>query len=288
MTGFGRAEVKENGFMVCTEVRSLNHRFLDIEIRLPRNLQACEMDLREIINRNMMRGRVSVAVTVSGSTGAAENLSIDKQLAGTYLRLLEDLRQELKLDNSIELAQLLSLPDIVVFESNGRPDPALLDAVKRCLQGAVDDLKTMRIREGEEICKDIVERINAIDSRISDIQARAQESSAENFAKLQSRIAELTSGSNLDEARLTTEVALLADKADVTEECIRFKSHNTLFVELLEKASSEGRKLNFLLQEMNREANTIGSKANDAQIAHWVVQVKEEVEKLREQIQNIE
>jgi uncharacterized protein (TIGR00255 family) len=215
-------------------------------------------------------------------------LAIDKSLAAKYVKQLRDLSKELGLDDSIKLEQLLNLPDIFTVDNSEVVERNILEPLKKTLEMAIADLKTMRLREGEEIKKDLQARIDGMNMIIKNIESHSKKHSKEVLKKLKERIRVLIKSKALDEGRLETEVALLADKVDVTEECIRFKSHNALFLELMENGQSEGRKLNFLLQEMHREANTIGAKASDAQIAHWVVDIKEEVEKLREQVQNIE
>ncbi|NIR48696.1 YicC family protein [candidate division KSB1 bacterium] len=288
MTGFGRGEFQQNGLEVLVEIRSLNHRFLDVEIRAPKNVSAFEQEIKELIRSRILRGRISATITLKGEQEPTDGLAIDKPLASTYLRLLQELKDELGVEGSIRLEQLLTFPDIITFENSSQTKENIWEPVKKTLELALDDLKEMRLREGLEIRNDLVERIEAIDGFIREIEKISKTKAATMFEKLKERVEGLTKSEQLDDGRLEMEVALLADKVDVTEECIRFKSHNTLFLELLENGTSEGRKLNFLLQEMHREANTIGAKANDAQIAHSVVQVKEEVEKLREQIQNIE
>lgn len=288
MTGFGRAEKKEDGSAVSVEMRSLNHRYLDVEIRMPRNLQVLEPTIRELIGNGVSRGRVTATITVKGGRSTTSNLTADKQLATSYLELLQDLKREFNLNGVIELRDLLALPDIVSFDVSDTPDGALLECVKKAVQDAIDDMKKMRLREGEEIRKDLENRISHVNNLVRKIQEHSKANALEYFQKLKERVQIMIEAEALNEGRLETEVALLAEKMDVTEECIRFQSHNTLFLELLEKPESEGRKLNFLLQEMHREANTIGAKGNDSQLAHWVVEIKEEVEKLREQIQNIE
>ncbi|MFQ5650356.1 MAG: YicC/YloC family endoribonuclease [bacterium] len=288
MTGFGRGEARHNGFVVLVEIRSLNHRFLDIEVRLPKSLNSCEVEIKELIGSQLSRGRVNATITVKGEQAPAASLTLDKPLATIYMKLLQELRQEFDLDGPIELQQLLSFPDIIAAGNSNELDEDVMGLVKSVVQTAITDLKEMRLREGQEIEKDLHDRIQGIQRLLKHIEARTKETSKAVFQKLRERVEALTDLEVLDEGRLELEVAVLAEKADVTEECIRFKSHATLFLELLEKTSSEGRKLNFLLQEMHREANTIGAKANDAQIAHWVVEIKEEVEKLREQVQNIE
>ncbi|MFQ5638115.1 MAG: YicC/YloC family endoribonuclease [bacterium] len=289
MTGFGRGEYKENGFEVLVEIRSLNHRFLDVEIRSPKAVLGFEQEIRELLRSHLSRGRVSATIIIKGRVDEQTNgLVIDKPLAATYMKLLEELKNEVGIDGPIHLEQLLNFPDIITFETSKQADQDIWVPLKTTLELALADLKEMRLREGLELKKDLISRIAAINTIIQKIESCSKDMSSEIFKKLKERVESLVDTGGVDEGRLETEIALLAEKIDVTEECIRFKSHNTLFLELLENGTSEGRKLNFLLQEMHREANTIGAKANDAQIAHLVVEIKEEVEKLREQIQNIE
>ena len=288
MTGFGRGELKENGYLIVVELRSLNHRFLEIDIRIPKSLSDYEIPVKELISANVSRGRINAFINIKGDNLPAPALTIDKALATTYVELCKQLKDQLKLEGDIKLEQLLNLPDIVTFENSNQLDKKLWRPVKKTVKLAIQDLKEMRSREGLEISKDLQLRINFIQKLIKKIESYTKKNSKVLFNKLREKIQAIADPELINEGRLETEIALLAEKADVTEECIRFKSHNTLFKELLENGEPEGRKLNFLLQEMHREANTIGAKANDAQIAHWVVDIKDEVEKLREQIQNIE
>ncbi|MFQ5752608.1 MAG: YicC/YloC family endoribonuclease [bacterium] len=288
MTGFGRSEYKENGLDILVEIRSLNHRFLDVEIRAPKNVLAFEQEIKELIRSQLSRGRVNATINIKGEQELSVGLAIDKPLATTYIQLLKELQEELRLEGPIKLDQLLQFPDIITFENSKRLEEDIWEPLKKTLNSALSDLKQMRLKEGLEIKKDLVSRVDVIETIIKKIENKSKNQSREEFNKLKARLQEISKSEVIDEGRLEMEVALLADKIDVTEECIRFKSHNTLFLELLENGESEGRKLNFLLQEMHREANTIGAKSNDAQISHWVVEIKEEVEKLREQIQNIE
>ncbi len=288
MTGFGRGESKENGLDILVEIRSLNHRFLDVEIRAPKNIMVFEQEIKELIRSHLSRGRVNATIIIKDEKEPTAGLVIDKPLAMTYSKLLSELKKELELDGPINLEQLLNFPDIITFENSKQLDEDIWKPIKRTLELAITDLKDMRLKEGFEIKKDLIDRVNAINVSIEKIETASKNKSKEDFVKLQDRIQGITKSEAIDAGRLEMEVALLVDKLDVTEECIRFKSHNTLFFDLLENGVSEGRKLNFLLQEMHREANTIGAKSNHAQISHWVVEIKEEVEKLREQIQNIE
>lgn len=288
MTGFGRGESKHNGMVVSAEIRSLNHRFLDVELHLPKSLWAFERELKGIISSGLSRGKVNATIMIKGEEIASVGLTIDKKLATTYIKLLNELKDDLKIDDSIKLEQLLNFPDIITVDTSKELDETVLAAVKTAIELAIVDLKDMRLKEGLEINNDLETRVAAIEDKIVTIESSSKEKSKEEFEKLKKRVEELASAEIINEGRLEMEIALIAEKVDTTEECIRFKSHNKLFLELLKNGKSEGRKLNFLVQEMHREANTIGSKANDASIAHLVVGIKEEVEKLREQIQNIE
>jgi uncharacterized protein (TIGR00255 family) len=288
MTGFGRAEIAENGISVCVEIRSVNHRYLDLDIRAPKNLFSFEGKIREILSTHLSRGRVTVSISVKGEAAGESSFSVDRRLAKDYWAALTQLQEELGLAEKLTVEHLLTFPDIVSSGSGGEVTEEVLRLVERMLTEAIEDLSDLRRKEGDQIKNDLVYRIGLIENLLGQIERRAPERTSEVRDKLIAKVATLAEGVTVDEGRLEMEIAFLAEKMDVTEECIRFKSHNALFLELLEKERSEGRKLNFLLQEMHREANTIGAKASDAGIAHAVVEIKEEVEKLREQIQNIE
>lgn len=288
MTGFGRSELKQNGLEIHVEIRSLNHRFLEVEIRAPKPVLVFEQEIKDLIRCHLSRGRVNITITMRGEEEPTAGLTVDKALAATYTRLLNELRDELGLEGPIKLEQLLSFPDIISYEATKPSESNIWEPLKQAIEIALDDLKAMRLKEGEEISRDLQNRIAGLDAIIKNIESHSKSKSKEFFERLKERISVLMKIEGLDSGRLEMEAALLADKMDVTEECIRFKSHNALFLDYLKNGKSEGRKLNFLLQEMHREANTIGAKANDAEIAHWVVEIKEEVEKLREQVQNIE
>lgn len=288
MTGFGRSELKENGLEVQVEARSLNHRFLEVEIRGPKAALGFEQEIKDLIRSHLSRGRISITLALKGEKEPTTGLTIDKTLAETYIRLLRDLQKELGLKGAIKLEQLLSFPDIITYEAAKPSESDIWEPIRQAIEIALEDLKAMRLKEGEEIKKDLHSRIDEMDGIIKNIETQSEERSQEYLGRLKERVVSLANLQNVDEGRLELEIALLAEKVDVTEECTRFKSHNALFRDYLENGKSEGRKLNFLLQEMHREANTIGAKANDANIAHLVVEMKDEVEKLREQVQNIE
>jgi uncharacterized protein (TIGR00255 family) len=288
MTGYGRGEVHEDGLEVVVEIRTLNHRFLDISLRVPKSLQVYEQDLKEMIRRWLTRGRVNITVLLKSADLPDTGLTVDLGLARTYVALLENLRQNLGIDGAVKLEHLLNFPEIFTYSETAELSETVWEAVQTAVEKALSDLKEMRLREGKEIEKDLRRRIEILQEKIQAIEQRSPIKVGEEMEKLRQRVRELVRGERVEESRLEMEIALLADRVDVTEECIRFRSHNTLFLEALEQPESAGRKLNFILQEMNREANTIGAKASDAEIAHLVVEIKEEVERLREQVQNIE
>ncbi|MFQ5677205.1 MAG: YicC/YloC family endoribonuclease, partial [bacterium] len=262
MTGFGRGESKYNGTAISVEIRSLNHRFLDIELRLPKNLSSHERDIKGLVSAHLSRGKVNLTVVMKGEPARTSGLVIDKELASTYVSLLNDLKRELNIADSIKLEQLLNFPDIITVDTANCLDEKLWESVQQTIEAALSDLKVMRQKEGQQLENDLASRIITIDQRIVWIEEQSKKKSKEEFARLKNKVHELVNSEFADDGRLEMEVALLADKVDVTEECIRFKSHNKLFLELLKNGKSEGRKLNFLVQEMHREANTIGAKAN--------------------------
>lgn len=288
MTGFGRGQHSINGYEAVVELRSLNHRFLDVAMRLPRGLGAYEQTVKDLLRSKVNRGRINVSVTLKSETEDELGLSVDEETARRYKHLLDTLIKKLDLPGPVTLEHLLQFSDILtIAEETGLPPEAWL-CVEKALGLAVDEMNTMRVREGQEIIHDLHARINGLQEKLETIKNHAAGRSKAEFEKLYKRLCAMVESKELDRTRLELEVALLADRVDITEECTRFQSHNTVFLEALAGPEPAGRKLNFLLQEMNREANTIGAKANEAQIAHLVVSIKEEVEKLREQIQNIE
>jgi uncharacterized protein (TIGR00255 family) len=288
MTGFGRGQYNLDGYEAVVEVRSLNHRFLDVAMRLPRGLGAYEQAVKDFVRTKVNRGRINVAITLKSETDSEFGLSVDEETARRYKHLLETLIKKLDLPGPVTLEHLLQFSDILtIAEESALPEQAWT-CVEKALSLAMDEMNAMRLREGQEIVNDLRDRLNSLQEKIERIKTHAASRSKSEFEKLYKRLSAMIDTKELDRTRLELEVALLADRVDITEECTRFQSHNTLFLEALEDSEPAGRKLNFLLQEMNREANTIGAKANDAQTAHLVVGIKEEVEKLREQIQNIE
>ena len=289
MTGYGRGEVSEDHTTVTAEIRTVNSRYLEVSARLPRTIALRENEVKDLVRTKFARGKVNIAVTIEHENTNEIPLKINASAAKAYHKLLETLRKEVSIDEEITLDHLLKFPEVLEideFESGDEHEWAL---VQRALVKALDETGVMRHREGGELMNDLVGRVNAIGATISEIERMAKDRVPQERVRLQERLLELLADKSvIDQQRLELELALYADELDVTEECVRFRSHNKFFLEALKKEEAAGRKLNFLVQEMNREANTIGAKANNSEIAHHVVQIKEELEKIREQLQNIE
>jgi uncharacterized protein (TIGR00255 family) len=288
MTGYGRGEASEEGITAIAEVRSVNSRYFEVNTRLPRSLSLRENDVREIVRAKAGRGKINVVVSIERESANGIPLKINKAAAKSYIKLLNDLRKASGIKEKVTLDHLLKFSEVIEAGELESADEKEWAVVEKALGSALDELRLMRQKEGSELRKDLESRIQSLEGKIELIEKLSKESIPEQRTRLRERIQQLLTNGAVDENRLELEIALLADKLDVTEECVRFRSHNKFFLEALINEESAGRKLNFLVQEMNREANTIGSKAANATIAHHVVEVKEELEKIREQLQNVE
>lgn len=289
MTGFGRAELSRDGITATVEVRGVNSRYLDVTTRLPRALSQREKDVKDLVRACVNRGNLTIAVTVEEESDGIPPLSVNKSAARAYTKLLNELRKATKIHETVKLEHLLKFSEVFEVPREIESDEREWAVVQEALQSALKDFNAMRQNEGRELVKDLEPRIQRLNETVDRIEALSKERIPEERKRLNERITQLLEDKNIiDQNRLELEIALLADKLDVTEECVRFRSHNKFFLEALASEESAGRKLNFLVQEINREANTIGSKTNDAEIAHLVVQMKEQLEKIREQLQNIE
>lgn len=287
MTGYGQGEVSEGEITAAVEVRSVNSRFLDVTARLPRTLALRENDIKELIRKKVVRGKVSVVVTVDRESASAP-LKINAAAARTYYKLLNDLRKAVKLNEKVKLEHLLRFSEVLEADETTAADEEEWSVVEKATNAALGEMVRMRKTEGEELRKDLEPRIRQLESTIDKVEGLSRGRIPEERGRIRERVKQILENGEVDEQRLELEIALLADKLDVTEECVRFRSHTKYFLDALKKDEAGGRRLNFLMQEMNREVNTIGSKVNDAAIAHLVVQMKEELEKIREQLQNIE
>lgn len=289
MTGYGRAEVRRNGTTCTAELRSVNSRFLEVVSRLPRQLTQREGDIKELIRSRVNRGKISIALTLEKDANGEVPLTVNASAAKSYYKLLNQLRKAVKIREQVKLEHLLKFSEVLEAADAGEPDETEWEVVEEAVGQALGDLNAMRGKEGAELARDLEQRVEAMAKAVDTIEELSRKRIPEERSRLQERVGELISDKSvIDQNRLELEVILLAEKLDVTEECVRFRSHIKFFIEALHGEDAAGRKLNFLVQEINREANTIGSKSNDVEIAHLVVGMKEELEKVREQLQNIE
>lgn len=286
MTGFGKREGASHGLAVAVEVRSVNHRFREIVLRVPKGGFEWEEELKAQVARKCRRGRIELVVVYGKSQERDKRVTLDRPLARHYYRALKDLQREFRLGGNIDVELLASFRDIFRIAETPIDDKHLNRVVKRLTSGALADLDRMRSKEGKALQVDIAERLKAMREIHRSVERRLPLAVKGLQERLRSRVDALAGGEQ--ETWLNKELALVADRCDVTEELIRFRSHGAQFEEMLKKREPVGRQLDFLLQEMGREVNTIGSKANDAEIAKQVIQLKSELEKIREQVQNVE
>jgi len=288
MTGFGRGESSAKGISVSVEIRSVNSRYLEVSARLPRSVSTRENEIKEILRKRISRGKLNVLVTVERENGGEIPLKINAEAARSYLKLMNQLKKATRLKESVKLEHLLKFSEVFEPVAIEETDAAEWSVLQKALSKSIDAYDKMRQDEGTELKRDFVKRIESIEQALADIDRISRGRIPVERTRLRERIQQLLGNDSFDESRLELEIALMADKLDVTEEVVRFRSHNKFFLEALDNEEAAGRKLNFLVQEMNREANTIGSKSSSTEIAHLVVGLKEELEKIREQLQNIE
>jgi len=288
MTGYGRGEATGDGITAAVEIRSINSRYLEVTARLPRSLSLRENDIKDVIRKKLNRGKITLVATVDRQTTAALPLKVNVSAARGYYRLLNDLRKAVRTTEKVKIDHLLRFSEVIEQQGLETIDDHEWEITLAAIDVALDEMVKMRRKEGGELTKDFEARIRSIGGQLEKVDALSRDRIPEERERLRERIHQLLQGATVDEARLEMEIALLADKLDVTEECVRFRSHNKFFLEALSESEAVGRKLNFLVQEMNREANTIGSKSSSSEIAHLVVGIKEELERVREQLQNVE
>jgi uncharacterized protein (TIGR00255 family) len=288
MTGYGRGEAQSVDCTCVVELRSLNHRYCEIGVKVPRGLAEIENRIREIVRARCARGRFDVHVGVDFIGTSPRRLVVDHALARQLYLSLADLRRELGLSGEVDLRTLLELREIVRVEEDERQVEDVWPAIQEALDKGLANLERMRIAEGEVLGRDILQRIQWIEQGLDQIRSRLPVILAEYKQKLEERVSRTLGESALDPSRLAQEVVLYAERCDVTEEITRLNTHLMAFKKLLQASEPVGRKLDFLLQEMNREINTTGSKMADAEVAGLVVDIKSELEKIREQAQNLE
>ncbi len=288
MTGYGRGMASKEGRELTIELKSVNNRFLDIGMKLPRQLSFLEDSLRKLLNDALSRGHVDVFVNYRNLRSDAKTVRVDEALLKAYLASARESAQDLGLTDDLTLSRVLTLPDVTTILPADEDQQALADLGREAMTMAIENLKAMRLKEGERLKLDLSARMDAMTGFAAAIEKRAPAVAEEYRTKLTARIEEMLGETEVDRSRLATEVAIFADRAAIDEEIVRLNTHLIHFRELLAAGEPVGRKMDFLVQEMNRECNTIGSKANDAELTSIVLLCKAEIEKLREQIQNIE
>ena len=287
MTGFGRSEIQREDILLVTEIRSVNNKFCDISVRLPKWLTHFETKVRTLVQQKISRGKLSVSVTWNGD-GEGLALGLDKEVADRYFGLLKALKERYDLPGEINLQTLVSFPDLLSPVKASATDENSWKLLEEGVAKALDDVVSMKDAEGKSLSEDLRARADLLLEYVEKIEKRAPVRVKEAKEKLRARLSELLDRGEVPEDRVALEAAIFADKLDCTEECVRLRAHSKQFIALVEGSELAGRKLNFLLQEMNREANTVGAKAADVEIVSQVVNIKDEIEKLREQVQNVE
>ena len=290
MTGYGRGESGSEHVTVTVEVRSVNNRYLDCTVKMPRSYIFAEDAIKERIQSRVARGKVDVFITVVQSGGDAFSVTVNEDLAKAYITALEQLYclDPAHVKPDYRATDLARFPDILVVEKQPEDQDALKGLMLEALDLALDDFDAMRCREGGRMAQDILGRAETIEEFIGQIEARSPQTVADYRSRLEAKLREVLQNVQIDESRLLTEAAIFADKVAVDEETVRPRSHLSQLRELLGRGGPIGRKLDFLIQEFNREANTIGSKCNDVENSRRVVDLKAEIEKIREQVQNLE
>lgn len=288
MTGYGSAEVERSGQRVSAEIRSVNHRFCEVSIRGPKVALLFEEQIRRVVQDRYSRGKFNLTISWSGAGERGEVLKLNDDVARRYVDLMSDLKTRYGLSGEIDLATVAGLPDLFTWEHSSMSDEESWVVLEAVVNQACDSMTLMKDREGKALARDFELRLGVIRRELDTVVERAPLRPLEAKERMLGRIKPLLDDVEMDPVRIAQEVAMLADRLDCTEECVRLSAHLEQFQHLIDNAEMAGRKLNFLLQEMNREANTIGSKANDVTIGRAVIVMKEEIERIREQVQNAE
>ena len=288
MTGYGRGETVKENISVVVELRSVNHRYFEFSCRVPRGYVFLEDKLKTFCQQRITRGKVDLFLTLDVTASDNVVVEINHSLASGYVNAIKELSETYEINDGFSAVTLARFPDIFTVKSQAIDEDTVWSVVEEATSVALDGFAAMRAKEGKKLYDDVKSRVETILEKVAFIEERSPETVKAYREKLETRIREMLADATVDEGRLLTETAIFADKVAVAEETVRLRSHIKQLMELLESDIAVGRKLDFIVQEMNREANTIGSKAQDIEIAHTVVDIKAEIEKIREQIQNIE
>ena len=288
MTGFGRCEVSEAERKFTVEMKAVNHRYLDVNIKMPKKLSFFESSIRNLLKKYIERGKVDIFITYEDYTENNVCIKYNKDIAQEYMKYLNQMSEDFALDNDVRVSTLSRYPEVFTMEEQTIDEEQLWKGLERAICGAADGFVQTRIREGENLKNDLIAKLDGMLTHVDFITGRSPQIIAEYKEKLREKVKELLEDTQIDEARLLTEVTIFADKVCVDEELVRLRSHIAQTKEALLAGGGIGRKLDFIAQEMNREANTILSKTTDLEISGRAIELKTEIEKVREQIQNIE
>ena len=288
MTGFGRCEVSESERKFTVELKGVNHRYLDVNIRMPKKLNFFETSIRNLLKQYAQRGKVDIFITYEDFSEQQVSLKYNETLAAEYLKYFKQMEETFSLENDIRVSTLSRYPEVLTMEEQAIDEEALWNGLKKALEGAFSQFVDTRITEGENLKKDIIAKLDEMLELVSCVEERSPKIVAEYREKLEAKVKELLDDTQIEESRIASEVVLFADRICTDEETVRLKSHIKHMKSTLEEAEGVGRKLDFIAQEMNREANTILSKANDLEVSNYAIDLKTGIEKVREQIQNIE
>jgi uncharacterized protein (TIGR00255 family) len=288
MTGYGRCEETIGNYTVAAEIKSVNHRYGEISVRVPKIYNYLEEYIKTLTTKTVSRGKTDVFITIQKNTGKNTEIAVDLEIVKNYINILKAANEELGLEDDFTLTRVMRIPDAFTVNKVVDDEEEIKSLVTEVFGKALTSFSEMRAFEGDKLYSDLMLRIDLLDGFVGEIEQLMPEQKKVYFGKLYDKIKELISGTNIDESRILTEAAIFAEKVATDEETVRFRSHISQFKKICASSDSIGRKLDFLIQEMNREVNTIGSKVSDIEITKIVIEMKSEIEKIREQVQNIE
>lgn len=288
MTGFGRCELAEEGRKVTVEMKAVNHRYSEFSVKLPKRLNVCDVMVRNVLKQYISRGKVDVFVSYEDETEGKGCVKYNAELAKEYYDILMRMAEEFPIENDIRISGLSRYPEVLTIESEQQDEEALYSLLERAVKGACEQFVETRIAEGERLREDLIAKCEKVSELVAAVEERSPQIMTEYRKKLTDKVAEVLGDTKIDERVLATEITIYADKICTDEETVRLRSHVTNMLDTFKQGENIGRKLDFVAQEMNREANTILSKANDITVSNIAIDLKTEIEKIREQIQNIE
>lgn len=288
MTGYGGAKTTDEASEFSVELRSVNNRYLDTSVRMPRGFLFAEDTVKSAVSSHISRGKVDVFVNVASAAGSDITITVNDSLAAAYKAAIDHIGEKLGVESSVTAYQIARLSDVLTLDKNELDKEEALRRLMSVVNAALEDFDAMRIREGEKLYDDISSRLDAIEKNVAFVEQRSPQTVSEYRERLTRKMQEVLQNTQLDESRILTEAALYADRIAVDEETVRLRSHIAQMRDMLKSSVPTGRKLDFIVQELNRETNTIGSKCNDSEITKIVLETKADIEKIREQVQNVE